>query len=93
MLEDCFSLSGAYWYGLGEMSKQKWPMSDNSKDVKFPMTAFITNDYLSKNPGQASSIFGGLLEPLIFNNKGWGIYIHDHVPLFISMNDQDSQSI
>ena len=75
-LEDCFDTGSSHWYGLGEMFTQEWPMDKSN----FKPTPFLTNDFIS------GTIFGGVLEPLAVSSKGVGIYIHDSVPLHVSMD-------
>ncbi|XP_065672279.1 myogenesis-regulating glycosidase [Hydra vulgaris] len=79
-LQDCFDVKNSHWFGLGELFSQKWPLNK----VTFPMTPFLTSDFLDK---YQPKLFGGVLEPLIVNSLGGGIYVADYVPLHVSMND------
>lgn len=79
-LEDCFDTKFSHWFGLGEVFNQTWPLDKTS----FPMTPFLTSDYLDS---YQPNIFGSVLEPFAVNSKGAGIYIDEHVPLHVSMNE------
>ena len=77
-LEDCFDTESSHWYGLGEMFIQEWPMDK----ITFEPAPFLTSDFIS------GAIFGGVLEPFAVSSKGVGIYIHDSVPLHVSMDNK-----
>ena len=75
ILEDCFDTESSHWYGLGEMFTQEWPMDK----ITFEPVPFLTTDFIS------GAIFGGVLEPFAVSSKGVDIYIHDSVPLHVSL--------
>ncbi|XP_066923673.1 myogenesis-regulating glycosidase-like [Clytia hemisphaerica] len=85
-LDDCFDIISSHWYGLGEVFTQKWPLDK----AKFEMTPFLTADFIDE---YISTQFGGVLEPFLINSRGAGIYIDDHVPLHISMDENDSKKM
>ena len=81
-LQDCFDTKSSHWFGLGELFTQKWPLSR----LSFPMTPFLTSDFVDRHQ---PDVFGGVLEPLLVNNLGGGIYVADYVPLHVSMNENN----
>ena len=81
-LEDCFDTEFSHWYGLGEIFNQKWPIDK----ITFPSAPFLTNDFISSY--SVAPVFGGVLEPLAVSSKGVGIYIHNSVPLHVSMDSE-----
>ena len=81
-LEDCFDTEFSHWYGLGEIFNQKWPIDK----ITFPSAPFLTNDFISSY--SVAPVFGGVLEPLVVSSKGVGIYIHNSVPLHVSMDSE-----
>ena len=82
ILEDCFDTETSRWYGLGEIFDQKWPMDK----ITFPSAPFLTNDFISSY--SVAPVFGGVLEPFAVSSNGAGIYVHDSVPLHVSMDSE-----
>lgn len=85
-LTDCFDLGNADWFGLGELFDQAWPLNE----ATFKMTSYTTNDYMT---AQSKSIFGGVLEPILVNTDGVGIYLSESIPISVSMNDNGKNKL
>ncbi|KAL8591447.1 hypothetical protein ACOMHN_026637 [Nucella lapillus] len=75
VLQDCYSLGEAYWYGGIEDYNQFWPLISIHQN----MASYVTGDAWNKQ-------YGDVLESLFVSSNGFGIYIYPEVPLHLSFN-------
>ena len=76
LLEDCFDLGEASWYGMGLVYSQTWPINSHSVG-KIPFLTGTVYDDQSLGP---------VLEPYWISSAGVSILVRENVPLHISMN-------
>ncbi|XP_013397264.1 myogenesis-regulating glycosidase isoform X2 [Lingula anatina] len=81
---DCYNMSGAHWYGFGQVFDQKWPIENWSMNF----APFVTHDSIS-----AKTAYGSVAERLVFGSRGVGIYVPEDVPLFVSVNASGDHKI
>ncbi|XP_076472293.1 myogenesis-regulating glycosidase-like [Babylonia areolata] len=75
VLQDCYSLREAHWYGGFEDYNQFWPLND----VQQNMAPYVTGDAWAKQ-------YGDVLERFFVSSNGFGVYVHPEVPLHLSFN-------
>ncbi|ESO92830.1 hypothetical protein LOTGIDRAFT_120394 [Lottia gigantea] len=80
---DCLKLSDYHWYGMGSLKSQQWPLEENSFDFQ----AYISSD-LTQNEQ-----FGPMIERYWINSNGVGIFVDNSVPLFVSFNNKQDNSL
>ena len=76
VLQDCYSLQEAYWYGGFEDYNQYWPLNR----IQQNMAPYVTGDTWNKQ-------YGNILERLFVSSNGFGIYVYPEVPLYLSFNE------
>ncbi|XP_013773478.1 uncharacterized family 31 glucosidase KIAA1161-like [Limulus polyphemus] len=81
-LKDCYSLSGAYWFGMGEMYKTSFPFSN----ISLPLQPFITGDAYQDQ-------LGPVLERYWLSSKGVAIRIDPEIPLYVSVNSSGDEKL
>lgn len=86
--KNCYSLSGAHWYGGSLLRKQEWPLEDNSVKmqpfVSAPMNVFEI--YMGRS-------YGPVLERMWINSVGFGIVADSEIPLHVSVNADDNAQL
>lgn len=82
ILEVCYNMEGANWYGGAEMRYQLWPLERVSMDFG----PYVTND---------NHIFpyGSVQERYFFSSSGMADYIEDDVPLFVAINSSGNHQL
>ncbi|KAK3087194.1 hypothetical protein FSP39_002944 [Pinctada imbricata] len=75
VLQDCFEVGKAHWYGGYEDWYQYWPFEKTTRNL----SAYITNDSYQKG-------IGGVQERYFFSTQGVVIYVEEDVPLYLSFN-------
>lgn len=71
-LQDCFSYSESYWYGMGEFNPQLWPMNH----LKTAYVNFVTGNI-------SQDVFGHILEGYWVTSKGVAIIADLSIPLSV----------
>lgn len=77
-LRDCFEISNAYWYGIGQMTSSPWPINYYS----FNDTPFTTGHGASNS----NHPLGSMIKRYFISSHGVAIHVPLSVPLFISFN-------
>ncbi|KAK6176284.1 hypothetical protein SNE40_014595 [Patella caerulea] len=80
-LKDCFNMDG-HWYGGFQDFNQNWPMNA----IQQKMDAYVAQDSYAK-------MYGGVLERYFVTSLGVGLYIDPEVPLYLSLNENNSSQI
>lgn len=78
-LQDCFDLTGSFWYGFGQVRDHSWPLNG----VSINATAFVT----SHDPQKYA--FGSLISRYLISSNGVAIHIPLDLPIFISYNSSE----
>ncbi|XP_076340378.1 myogenesis-regulating glycosidase-like isoform X4 [Tachypleus tridentatus] len=81
-LEDCFSLHGAFWYGMGEIKNISWPLSN----ISLNMQPFVSGDVYDSD-------FGSILERYWLSSEGIAIHVDPEVPLYVSLNSSRNERL
>ncbi|CAL1542586.1 unnamed protein product [Lymnaea stagnalis] len=81
--EDCYNMTGFYWFGGFESSSQVWPINTFQANS----SAFITGDTYQ------SFMYGGVLEGMFLSSSGVGIYVDETTPLYLSVNQAGSHML
>lgn len=82
VLQDCYSLQGAHWFGGFEDRDQFWPMNR----IQQKMAAYVSGDAWD---GQ----YGNIQERVFVASSGFAIYVYPEVPLFVSFNQTSDGKI
>lgn len=82
-LRDCFEISSAYWYGIGQMAGSPWPLNFYS----FNDTPFTTGHNDANN---ANNLLGSIIKRYFISSNGVAIHVPLSVPLYISFNASSS---
>ncbi|XP_041378265.1 myogenesis-regulating glycosidase-like [Gigantopelta aegis] len=83
-LKDCFNLTFAHWYGGFEDFHQYWPINTIQKDL----SPYVTNESLLIN-----DTFGSVQDRYFVSSSGVGIHVDWDVPLYLSLNADEDDSI
>jgi len=86
---DCYDMKGQSWYGAGALlgryyHNAAWPL--NKAEVA--MTPFVAGSEMRGNNG-----WGSVLRRLFFSSKATAITVDDDVPLWVSINANQSQRL
>ncbi len=82
-LADAFRLEGCHWYGGAQMRSNQWPVEKLSQR----QVAYVTAD------SYKGDVWGGVQERYWLNSKGAAIFVDEDVPLFVSLNQNNDQSL
>ncbi|XP_076305243.1 myogenesis-regulating glycosidase-like [Tachypleus tridentatus] len=82
ILKDCYALSGAFWFGMGEINKTSFPFSNTTLQLQ----PFVTGNEYQDN-------MGPILERYWLSSKGIAIRVDEEVPLYISVNNSGDEEL
>lgn len=86
--KNCFSLSGAHWYGGSLLGDQQWPLEEASVQMQ-PFVSSPQSVFRSKSLGS----YGPVLERMWINSAGFGIVADSDEPLHVSINADDNAQL
>ncbi|XP_076329494.1 myogenesis-regulating glycosidase-like [Tachypleus tridentatus] len=81
-LKDCYSLSEAYWFGIGEIYKTSFPFSN----ISLPLQPFITGNAYQNQ-------LGPVLERYWLSSEGVSIRVDPEIPLYFSVNISGNEKL
>ncbi|KAK6175698.1 hypothetical protein SNE40_014099 [Patella caerulea] len=84
-LRDCYSLGTSHWFGGFQHVRQPWPL----ENIDMEQTPYASADLFFHK----DKTIGGVQERIFFNSDGYGIFIPDDVPLYMSINGSNDGKI
>ncbi|XP_071845274.1 myogenesis-regulating glycosidase-like isoform X1 [Apostichopus japonicus] len=82
LLEDCYDMKSAHWYGGGEVFEQQWPL----EEWQLPMTPYVSGDFLINEDAKYS--YGSMLEPYWLSSNGVAIHVDSSTPLHVGISKE-----
>jgi alpha-glucosidase (family GH31 glycosyl hydrolase) len=82
--EDCLDLTGAHWYGGTAIKNFTWPIETWS----FASQPYVTGDQLG-----IINQYAGVQERYWINSKGVGFFVDWDVPLWVGVNERNSNRL
>ncbi|XP_071493043.1 myogenesis-regulating glycosidase-like [Diadema antillarum] len=84
VLQDCYDIDDAYWYGTGAIFNQHWPLNEWDQPMRI---------YASANIYRDPTWYGSLVERYWVSSSGVAIRVSHNTPLYVSINHRQNGKI